>query len=264
MRRSKVVERAYINYLKNLKSEYKRIWRGRRELRKRIQEVENRYRRYKARGFTKSDLIFARDYFKISRSPRRNLYLSIIEKLIKKYYPKPRRPPKPKLPLTTPETPVDIPPEIKVKSNFFINKEQVRELENVIIYEYEFIINNFEAVTAVLNYCVETGILRDGDIFYVVAGYLTNMDLYSKKTIDIINQLNEIVESADTSKIKKFIAENFQNIEYINSYAIEFLSGRELDIFRLIKRMFSILIGGYGFIFVLPFSITIRIHKEKR
>lgn len=268
MRKSKVVEYAYRTYLKNLKRAYKSdvkrgIYGRRRELKRLIKFYEKRYQRYKARGLKKADLLFAKRYFeKVSKSPRRKYYLSVVNRLMKKLYP----PPKP--PVAVPPAPP--PPKPPIKKLYFLVREQERELVNFVYYEfvyafaggYDYLV---QILFEVLTELYKNKKIRDGDIYYLILHYLCFDVLDVDAGIDKIarDEIYDIVFNEDEFGFYSFEKRYIDKINFVNSIGFEFSSGHIFEQADRLVYFVSIKPDVYGCYDILPFAFTISIHREK-
>lgn len=246
---SKVVENAYKSYILYLKRKYKSTRKGKRKIKKTLNKILLMYKRYKVRGVKKVDLLFAKRYYStISKSKKRLFYVSVINKMLKRYQV------------------VREVVKIEKKKNFLHTKSYVRELENVNIYEYVFCIYdlNKNVIYDILDYSVKNDIIFDDDIAYFVLSYLCfNYDDISNSLNKVaFDELKLIVDSQDIQRYFRFEKDYVYKTDYVQTNAFEF-SKKAIDrISETILNMLKIY-ESYSCYDTLAYSLTIRIHKEK-
>ncbi|MCS7231669.1 MAG: hypothetical protein RMJ67_05990 [Elusimicrobiota bacterium] len=240
---SKIVESAYKSYILYLKRKYKKAKKGRRDIKRLIDKVQLMYEGYKKRGVRKKDLIFARNYYmKLSRSKRRMLYVSLINKMILKRYPS----------------------RVKRKDFMYV-KSYKRELINVDIYEHKFAMYdlNKNVVYDILNYCVKNDMISDDDIVYFVLSYICfGYDVSDSAIRGVFNEIKSIVVKQDVYLYEKFEKNYSFKTDYVQTNAFEFDKKYIDRISQTIIDMLKIY-ESYACYNPIVYSLTIRIHKEK-
>jgi hypothetical protein len=260
---SKLVETAYRSTILAYRRRLKKIWKGRRQLRDKIERLQARFERYKKRGYKVSDIRFALKYWRGVKGAGR--FVSILEKILKrlererlkrlrrppKKLPKrppkrppkkpPKRPPKkpPKKPKRPPKKPkpAEIPPPEEVPppeeevelARFLLVKSQQRDLVNVRIIEREYGVYEFEAIRDILRDCVESGFLTDGVVFYVVGIYLC----FSLREFDNdVGEFEAFVEETDEWLREVIIeqdVEGFEEFRRARERYIEYINSHAIE-----------------------------------